>query len=109
MVDDMEFGNVLHQVLAIKIEFAVDGCGGAFQEFLSLRLVSGNVGVRMVEVDDGYDPVLYPYVRHHVQQSDSFQSDLCSCVPESDQRQANTSVGGQDEMLLFRTKQRTGR
>lgn len=86
MVDDMEFGNVMHQVLATKTEFAVNCRGGAFQECPSLRFVFGNVGERMMEVGDGYDSVVYPYVRHHVEQSDSFQSDLCSCIPENNER-----------------------
>ena len=93
MVDDMEFGNVMHPVLATKTEFAVNDRGGAFQECISLRLIFGNGGLRMMEVGYSYDPMLYLYVRHHVQQSDSFQSDLCSCVPEPDERQANASVG----------------
>ena len=88
MVDDMDFGNVMHQVLAIK-----NGRSGAFQECISLRLIFGNVGLRMMEVAYSYDPMLDPYARHHVQQSDSFQSDLCSCVPEPDELQTNASIG----------------
>ena len=60
MMNDMEFGNVMHEMLATKTKLAVNGRGGAFQECPSLRLVFGNVGVRMMEVGDGYDPVVYP-------------------------------------------------
>ena len=60
MVNDMEFGNVMHEMLATKTKLAVNGCGGAFQKGPGLRLVFRNFWVCMVKVGDGYDPVLYP-------------------------------------------------
>ena len=60
MVNDMEFGNVMHQMLATKTKFSVNGRRGAFQECPGLGLVLWDIGVRMMEVGDGYDPVVNP-------------------------------------------------
>ena len=93
MVNDMELGDVVHEMLATKPKFAIDRCRGAFQERPSLRLVLRDIGVRVMEVGDRYDPVVDPHVRHHVQQRDGFNSELCACVPESNERQSDVDVG----------------
>ncbi len=66
MVNDVEFGNVVHEMLATEPELAINCCRSAFQERPSLGLVFGNVGMRVVEVGYGHDPVIHPDVRHHV-------------------------------------------
>lgn len=58
MVDDVEFSNVVHEMLTAETKFAINRCRGAFQECPGLWLVFGDVGMGMMEVGDGYDPVI---------------------------------------------------
>lgn len=67
MVYDVEFGYVMHEMLTAKPEFAINRCGGAFQECPGFRLVFGDVGMGVMEICDGYDPVVDPHIWHHVQ------------------------------------------
>ena len=90
----MELGNVMHEMLATKTEFAINCCRGAFQECPGLRLVFRDVGVCMVEVGDGYDPMIHPHIRHHIQQRDNSKSDPSACIPKSKEHQSNADVGG---------------
>lgn len=107
-MDDVVLGDVVHEVLAAEAEFAIHGRRGAFQERPGLGLVFGYVRVRVVEVGDGYDPVVHPHVRQHVEQRDGFEADLCACVPESRKHQSDADVGSENQMPLFRSEERTG-
>lgn len=109
MVNDVEVGNVMHQMLTTETEPAIDCCRGAFKERPRLWLVFRDVWVRMMEVGYGYDPVVDPHVGHNIQQRNGFQSNLGARVPKSNHGQSNADVRGQDEMPFFWTEERASR
>ena len=103
----MVLGNVVHQMLSTETKFAIDGCSGALQESPGLRLVLGDVGVGVVEVGNGHDPVVNPHIRHHVQEADGFPSDVLCCDVVGEDGQSKTDVRSQDEMPFLGTEERT--
>ncbi len=36
----------------------------------------------MMEIRDGYNPMINPHIRHHVQKRDGFKSKPCARIPE---------------------------
>ena len=68
VVNNMEISNVVHKMLSTKPKISINCRSGAFQECPSLRLVLGYVGMGMMKVCDGDDPVVDPQIRHNIQQ-----------------------------------------
>lgn len=108
VVDDVVISNVVHQMLATEAEIAVNGCSGTLQESPGLRFVLGDVGVGVVEVGDGDNPVVDPHIRHHVQKADSFPSNVLCCDVVGEDGQSKTDVRSQNEMPFLGTEERTG-
>ena len=61
---DVKLGNFVPEMLTAKTKFAINCCRGACP---GLRLIFGDVGVGVMELGDGYDPVVNPHIWHHVQ------------------------------------------
>ena len=92
MVNNVEISNVVHQMLPGKPKISINRRSGAFQERPSLGLVLRYVGMGMMQVCDGDDPVVDPQIRHYIQQQNGFGSDYSACVPKAGNGQANTNI-----------------
>ena len=68
MVNIMKISDVVHKMLSAKPKISINRRSGAFQECPSLRLVLGYVGVGMMQVCDGDNPVIDPQIWHNIQQ-----------------------------------------
>lgn len=62
MMDDMEFDDAMENMLANPAKFAVDCCCGTLEESPGLGFEFGQRGVRVMEIGDGHDPVVDPYI-----------------------------------------------
>ena len=92
VMDDVKVSNAVHQVLSSKAEVAVDGGRGATEESPGLWLVFGDVGVSVVEVGDGDDPVVDPHVRLTIESEDHGPADQGADVPDSGENEADADV-----------------
>lgn len=93
VVDDVEVGDVVHQVLAAEPEAAVDRGRGALEEGPGFGLVFGDVGVGVVKVGDGYDPVVDPHVWLDVEEGHQGPADDLGAVVDADEGETDADVG----------------
>ena len=62
MMNDVELDNVVEHVLADEAELAVDSGGGPFEERPGFGFKFWKIGMRVVKIGDGHDPVIDPHV-----------------------------------------------
>lgn len=85
-MNDMELGDIVHEMLPAESKLSINRCCSTFQERPSFGLILGHIGMRVVEVGNGHDPVVDPHVRHYVEQRNSLKSYFGACVPERSHR-----------------------
>ena len=62
MMDDVKLDDAVEDMFPDEAELAIDGGCGALQEGPGLGVVFGQLGVRVMEVCDGDDPVVDPHI-----------------------------------------------
>lgn len=61
-MDDVVFDDVVEDMLADEPKLAIDCGSGSLEEGPGLGFEFGEIGMRVVEIGNGYDPVIYPHV-----------------------------------------------
>jgi hypothetical protein len=62
----MVVDNVMHEILSSPTEATVYGCSRASQEGPGIIVVFWQVGVSVMEVRDGNDPVVHPHIWNYI-------------------------------------------
>ena len=107
MVDDVEFDDVVEHVLADEAKLSVNSSRSTFKEGPRFGLEFGKVGMCMVKISDGDDPVIDPHIGLEIKESNHMEADLGGCVMKYCGHEADTQVRENDEVAFFRAKDRT--
>ena len=80
MMNDVEFDDVVKHMLADEAKFSIHGGSSAFQEGPSFGLEFRKVGMRVVQVGDGDNPMVDPHIRLKVEERNDWEANLHRCV-----------------------------